>query len=212
MPFDVDNVLAFCVHEIRCFAADHQNEVFYAFAIDGRLLCLNSEEEFAKTVKKYQEDWERRTRTIESLEGLSGTDLRDVEMVIGFQDAIRKVSPGTKEIDREAALESVNESRAKKRVQGNLYHKPEVIKGLRGGTGDWGYQGFADMNSCVGFDEEAYSKHYNMGFEGCADEDLKTTEYAIAMDEIVNRLVEVGAFHCLKTTSDFYATRVEHDY
>jgi len=52
--FDHDKMLAAAIDGIKAFAREHQDETFYAFATDANMLCLNSEESFAETVKVYQ--------------------------------------------------------------------------------------------------------------------------------------------------------------
>ena len=54
--FDVERLTAFCTEAIRAFAAEHPDETFYGFAIDARLLCLNSVERFEATRADEEED------------------------------------------------------------------------------------------------------------------------------------------------------------
>ncbi|MFO0966234.1 MAG: hypothetical protein U0793_11710 [Gemmataceae bacterium] len=63
------------------------------------------------------------------------------------------------------------------------------------------------MDGCAGFDREAYAEHYGM-----SDEEQKTSAYGLAMDALVERLQQFGAFAPLRQSRAFYATRVEHDY
>ena len=51
MPFDVDQLTAFCRDVIEHFAAEHLDETFHAFAIDASMLCLNSEEIAKETLE-----------------------------------------------------------------------------------------------------------------------------------------------------------------
>lgn len=78
---------------------------------------------------------------------------------------------------------------------------------VRADTGDWSYQGFAVMTAEHGFDERAYQEHY-----AAPDDEQPFTEYGRAMDRLVAALVDKRAFAYLRTTEDFYATRVEHSY
>lgn len=66
MSFDVDKLIEYCEAALEAFAKDHQDETFYAFAIDADMLCLNSLEQFEITLKEYQDRWDRRTRPIGS--------------------------------------------------------------------------------------------------------------------------------------------------
>lgn len=87
------------------------------------------------------------------------------------------------------------------------YQTEEDILGLKLNTGDWAYQGFAELGENEGFDQQAYEDHYY-----AEDEEQKTTAYGLAMDRLVAALVERDAFACLKRSPDFFANRVEHAY
>ncbi|MCF6296579.1 MAG: DUF4303 domain-containing protein [Flavobacteriaceae bacterium] len=52
--FDTEKLTEFAVKKISEFAKEHPNEIFYGFSIDANLLCLNSEEEFQKSLKYYR--------------------------------------------------------------------------------------------------------------------------------------------------------------
>jgi hypothetical protein len=52
--FDHDKMLQFSIAAIQNFATSHQEEVFYGFSIDASMLCLNSEQQFAKNLDWYQ--------------------------------------------------------------------------------------------------------------------------------------------------------------
>ena len=59
--FDVERLADFAETALQNFALAHQNETFYAFAIDAHLLCLNSEEQFQKALAASRlnpGDWE----------------------------------------------------------------------------------------------------------------------------------------------------------
>jgi hypothetical protein len=203
MPFDLDELFSFCEREIRRFAADHQDEDFYAFAISGSWLCLNSEQQFERLLRELQAESDRRNRPVAQWQDLTEDDLRAEEHLLSLYEAAR----GLDRSDRAACLAAINESRARKREEGFPYRNPEGIRELRENTGDWEYEGFADMAESAGFDQDAYSRHWYM-----SDEDQKVSAYGLAMDALLDRLRAAGVFACLKTTPDFYATRVEHNY
>lgn len=46
-------MLQFSIAAIQEFAASHQEEVFYGFSIYDSLLCLNSEQQFSKSLTRY---------------------------------------------------------------------------------------------------------------------------------------------------------------
>jgi hypothetical protein len=55
--FNTEKLTKYASEEIIKFSTEHQNETFYGFSIDASLLCFNSEEQFQKTLKNYQEKW-----------------------------------------------------------------------------------------------------------------------------------------------------------
>jgi len=202
MPFNVTKLKKFCIEEIRRFAKVHQNERFYAFAVDADLLCLNSEEGLKKTIKEYREQWENDFRPIDRWEDLSEDELRRLRWLLDMHE-----SDGLNRSDHIACLAVINDFRQREREKGNPYRTKAGRKGLRENTGDWSYQGFARMTASAGFDPRAYSKHYNMD-----DDEQPFSAYAKAMDDLVKRLQKAGAFRCLKVSPKFRAMRVEHDY
>jgi len=103
-------------------------------------------------------------------------------------------------------VEGFDEALAYARAQGQELNAAE-IEALRLDTGDWEYQGFAEMTDAEGFDRKAYEKHYNLD-----DAAQKTSEYGLAMDALVERLKARHAFDELPRTEDFVAVRVEHSY
>jgi hypothetical protein len=150
MAFEVQKMLRFSATAIAEFARQHEAETFYAFTIDASMLCLNSEECAAVTLKKYQERWER-------------------------------------------------------------YRTPEGIKELRENSGDWEYQGFARLERKFGFDDQLYQVHYDAAAKS-SNGHAPDTEYSKAITELVARLLAMDAFSCLKRSSDFKASWVDHDY
>ncbi len=199
MPFNLKKLLRFCVAEIRHFASKHPDEDFYAFAISGSWLCLNSEQRFAKKVKECQEEWDYKLRPIDKWEDLTEEDLHREEFMLGCRQVDRS--------DRRACLAAINERREELRKEGFGFRNPTEITELRENTGDWAYEGFADMVKSGGFAEEAYEKHWYL-----SDEEQRTSEYGLAMDALLEQLHKSGGFTCLKTVAAFHATRVEHNY
>ena len=53
--FDTEKLTEFAIQKISEFAKEHPDEIFYGFSIDANLLCLNSEQEFQKSLKSYRE-------------------------------------------------------------------------------------------------------------------------------------------------------------
>jgi hypothetical protein len=203
MTFDVTKLKRFCIAEIRRFAKDHQDETFYAFAIDASLLCLNSEQQFKRTLQEYRERWDFENRPIERWKDLTESDLSDAELMLQMEEEFA----GLDRSNKRATLAVINADRAGHRKKGNPYRQRAKMKSLRANTGDWAYQGFAEMTGKVGFDSRAYYRHYDMD-----DDEQRTSAYGRNMDELVRRLVKSGVFRCLKTSPTFYATRVEHVY
>jgi hypothetical protein len=154
--FDIEKMFIASKKAIEKFVTEHSEETFFAFSIDANMLCLNSEEEFKKTLKYYQEKYP----------------------------------------------ESYNDN--------------EKIDELKYNTGDWGYQGFFDLED--GFDHELYSEHYHIPFDNkdLEDEELakffQNTPYHRAMSKLLEKLVENGVFDSLKKTTDFKVFLSEHNY
>ncbi len=203
MAFDVEKLFEFSVKAIHDFSLSHKDEMFYAFAIDASLLCLNSEECIKKYLEEYQQGWERKSRPIPNWEDLTEIDLADVDYLLDLKERHSNLDRN----DKVACLRVINEKRADIREKGNPYNCKEEMLELRENTGDWQYQGFAEIDESVGFDSNAYNVHYDL-----ADEEQLHSEYGIAMDKLVEMLKDSDAFQCLNTTDDFYITRVEHNY
>ncbi len=68
--FDIDRLFTIVRAAIREFAASHSDETFYAFAIDADMLCLNSEEDFAKSLARYQADYPDKYHDEENIQDL----------------------------------------------------------------------------------------------------------------------------------------------
>ena len=203
MAFDIDKLFKFCTEEINNFGEKHQNESFYGFAIDASLLCLNSEEEFSVSLKRYQDEWDYDNRSILTWDELTERDIWLSESSIRVDGEYL----GSKPEDRNAHLIIINQDRAEERAKGNPYRKNDEILSLRENTGDWQYQGFVKMTESVGFDEDAYDLHYNL-----SDDEQKTSAYGKAMDELLRRLTKANVFAFLRLSPSFYAIRVEHSY
>jgi hypothetical protein len=204
MAFDIDRLVDFSIREIENFAESHQNELFYGFAIDASLLCLNSEQAAITTLLKYRDEWERDHRSIARWEDLTSRDIDRSESLLESEAEYC----GLDLTDKDASLTVINKNRARERARGNPYYDNKDIYSLRFHTGGWAYQGFSEMNESVGFDKQAYDTHYHL----FNDEKQKTSDYGKAMDELLIRLVDANAFSCLNLSLNFYATRVEHLY
>ena len=87
------------------------------------------------------------------------------------------------------------------------YTTNEEIQDLKNNTGDWTYQGFTELSDNDGFDMNSYLDHYHND-----DENQANSDYAIAIDSIIENLKQSDIFSSLPTTADFYICRVEHNY
>jgi hypothetical protein len=87
------------------------------------------------------------------------------------------------------------------------YKTEKDILNLKLNTGDWEYQGFAEFNDTSGFNMISYVDHYNSGDYGQTESD-----YAKAMNKVIENLKKSDAFDNLKKTKDFFISRVEHNY
>ena len=207
MPFDVEKMLALCESKIKEFARQHAGERFYAFAIDASMLCFNSIERFEESLREYQVRWDRQTRVIESMSELTEEDQRDEKFGLDLAEKYQ----GLDRSDERACLKIINEKRESRRSEGCKYRTEDGIRSLRDNTGDWTYQGFADLDDGPGFDDELYQDHYDEAM-GSDDGHAPHTEYAIAMTELVARLQRSDAFKTLKLTEDFSVSWVDHSY
>lgn len=87
---------------------------------------------------------------------------------------------------------------------------------VKNNIGDWKYTLADFIETCNEnedgfmegpFDEELYDKHYN-----ASDLEQKDSEYAKAMNSILNSLIRQEIFRNLKTSIDFNCLRAEHNY
>lgn len=207
MAFNVEKLFKFCHSAIARFSREHTTETFYAFAIDANMLCLNSLEQFSETLKQYQDRWDFETRAIESIADLTEEDWRNER----FGLSIAEKYCGLDRNNQEAVLAEVNQRRSQRRADGCEVRTPEGIQSLRENTGDWAYQGFADLEKKNGFDDDLYSDHYDEA-GGADDGHAPNTAYAIAMTELVDRLRRSDAFNLLRLSNDFEVSWVDHDY
>lgn len=156
--FDVNKMYSFSLEAIKQFAKEHRDENFYAFTIDASMLCLNSVEQFEKTLKEYQERYPK-----------------------SYTDA-------------------------------------DCINELKYNSGDWEYQGFAEMSEQDGFNDFLYSEHYHLSFEQPKPTEAETAElflqtpYHKAMQELLTLLENSGVFDLLNKTADFRTFLSEHNY
>jgi hypothetical protein len=197
----------FCVQQIEKFAKEHNNETFYGFAIDSNMLCLNSEEEAEKTLTEYIKKWEYRNRELNSYDEMTDEDHRTEEFMINAMSKIGKLDKDNKD----DCLTFINEMRASGREEGCKYKTEEGTFDLKMNTGDWAYQGFAELSEENGFDNDLYQKHYDkaaMSENGHAPH----TKYAKAMNKLINELVENNAFKSIKKSVDFKAFMTDHNY
>lgn len=205
MSFDIEKMFKYSVSKIKEFLGDHQDETFYAFAIDANLLCFNSLERFTNILNKYQLEWDSRTRHIDSWSDMTEDDHKYSSHLLKLAEKYDNLDIN----DKVSCLRVINESRQRYRMKDpiNPYRTEEKIADLKENTGDWAYQGFAELDDANGFDYDAYSIHYDLD-----DNAQKNSEYSLAMNELVRRLNSSGIFDRFTLTEDFYATKVEHNY
>ena len=199
MSFNIEKLTKFCVKEIEEFAKEHKEETFYAFAFDAQLLCMNSLEQASKTLKEYQSNEINEYRNIDKWEDLTEEDLEEEDFLLSIQSNLDRN-------DKEACLSVINDSRRGFRERGYSYIKEENIQSLKENTGDWCYQGFTEMTETVGFDDDAYQEHYDLG-----EKEQLSSKYGLAMNKLIENLKLSNAFKNFKLTNDFLITRVEHE-
>ena len=197
----------YCCAAIEGFARQHRAETFYGFAIDASFLCLNSEEKFLETLVQDRERWIEETSRIESIEQVT-EDEHNIQSIIMSVDEEYKKRVSSDPI---AYLDQINRSRDAKRAKGFDYDDESEQAELKANTGDWAYQGFADLSDCVGWDERLYQYHFDKAGKS-NDGGARLTKYSRAMSRLVRRLRESEVFQELNKTDDFYVTWVEHNY
>ena len=183
MAFDLKKLAEHCAKSVKDFAKDHDDETFYAFAIDASMFCLNSVDQFEKTLKKYQDRWTRKSRAIASMSDMTAEDHEAEEFGLDLAEN----HLGLDRTDEGACLKVINEYRTRIREEGCEWFTEDGIKSLKFNTGDWAYQGFVDLEEDHGFDHELYDDHYYDAMDS-ADGHAPQTKYAKAMTELVARL------------------------
>lgn len=68
--FDIDRMADAVSSAIKEFAESHPDEIFYAFAIDADMLCLNSEECFNQTLEQYRSQYKGKFQDDSEIEDL----------------------------------------------------------------------------------------------------------------------------------------------
>lgn len=196
-------MLTFSIQEIEAFANQHQDETFYAFAIDADLLCFNSEERFTVTLEKYRKDWEHNSRHIDCWQDLTEEELKYARIIMKVEGIEGDPSPEQKA----DYLIGQNEFNKSIRDKGNPYYQEDEISDLKFNTGDWEYQGFSCLETSRGFDVRAYDNHYDM-----SPSQQKKSPYGKAMDLLLEDLKNSNTFNRIRKTKDFQIIRVEHNY
>jgi hypothetical protein len=94
MSFDIERLAVFAHAAIASFAKRIDGETFYAFAIDASFLCLNSVEQFERTLASYQAKFPGRYESADVIDELrmSTGDWKyqgfaDFYREVGFDDA-----------------------------------------------------------------------------------------------------------------------------
>lgn len=207
MGFQIDPIFDHCCAAIEKFAREHRSETFYGFAIDASLLCLNSEEKFIETLEQYRREWVEETSRIESIEQITEREHKIHAIIMSVDEEYKqRVSS-----DPAAFLDEINRSRDAARAKGFIYDDETERAELKANTGDWDYQGFADLNDCGGWDDHLYQHHYHKAGESKSGR-AGVTKYSRAMSRLVRRLRESRVFQQLNRTDDFFVTWVEHNY
>jgi hypothetical protein len=211
------NELLSRVHaRVREFAREHADETFYAFAIDAGMLCLNSEERFQETLESLKKNIGETRPTDLKPDDLTGEQHKTAERLItegrftyyvDTEDDYLEKKLETKE-DFCEYLNQDNEkhnSKIERRLE--RYQDPDKLKELKRNTGDWAYQGFAELSAEL---SDAHDDpHYDLG-----DVEQETSDYAVAVKSLIGllRRHQDQVFCDLKRTSDFELFAAGHEY
>ena len=68
--FDVDGLVRHAREAISSFAEKHRDLLFYGFAIDANLLCLNTVQDFESDLAEYRKRWPTHYESEESILGM----------------------------------------------------------------------------------------------------------------------------------------------
>ncbi len=208
--YDIEKMYADIATQVQAFAEKHPGETFYAFAIDAGLLCLNSEEKFAKTLEEYKRNWQERNSKQETIEDLDEFDLEDYRESYGQLPG--KLPEGSKIPSFEEyvtyLLNQYNKFKAEEEEdEENPYDGEEQSESLRYNTGDWAYQGFGEINY-VGT-RSMYDEHYGM-----SDGEQENSEYNQLVKDLLQKIEQnkKELFAPLNLTNDFRLINAKHIY
>ena len=81
---------------------------------------------------------------------------------------------------------------------------------LKMNAGDWEYQGFYSLSDSDGFCDPKYQDHYCLASDDPSA--ASTSDYAQAMNALIERLTSSDVFDSINTTDDFAVQWVDHDY
>lgn len=205
--YDIRQALASVVKQIREFARNHQEEHFYAFAIDAGMLCLSSEEGFDKVIKMYHENWHKSHKDIRSREDLTEDEIEGIkeEYESMPEELLKSMKVYSKEEYIDFYLKMENEVIQDALEEGSPYEKEEKIASLRFNTGDWPYQGFGKLD----FEDSdiIYEEHYEI-----TDKEQQNSEYSLLIKNLLNVINrnKDKVFASLNCTKDFEVLTSEH--
>ncbi len=208
--YNITKIIADIEEKVRIFAQDHSDETFYAFALDAGMLCLSSEEGFTTHIQKCIDRWYESHSQM-----MTRADLEE-RMIEHLKQQFEKTPKEMLKYHGNAStadeyidhyVEEINEDSRDSLEDGCLYEDKEKVTSLRYSTGDWPYQGFADLKTR---DLEISNEtHYNLN-----DEEQNCTEYSeliIHILSVIERNKE-SVFASLKRSDDFQVLQAKHDY
>ncbi len=204
MSFNLNSLLQKSVESIRDFSSQHAHETFYAFAIDENLLCLNSVEEFEKTLYRYREKDQHDRRALKSWVEVDERDIKRFDYMFNRNPTLDQ---NNLEEVKKFVLEQHNILRELSKDRPPSHQSPGHIALLRANTGDWCYQSFASFSEEDGFDFKAYYKYDDLNGDKKAQ---ARSKYGVAMKTLIQMIEESGILGLLKRTPNFYSTVVSH--
>lgn len=205
MSFNLESLFHKSVESIRGFAGTHTDETFYAFAIDENLLCLNSIEQFERTLQRYRDRDQHSRRVIASWADVDADDIKRFEYMFCYDQKIDQNN--TEEVKKFVFDQHNNRLKFSKDLPPS-HQTPREVAMLRANTGDWSYQGFAELTEADGFDFEANDEFNDL--EGDPNLQMRTA-YGKAMRSLIDMIGDSGIFELLRRTPNFYATVVSHN-
>jgi hypothetical protein len=205
--FDVDALFKFSVKALEQLAEEHSDEIFYAFTIDDGLLCMNSEEQYQATLRKYGQNSPEYYIEAEYEKKYCPLRLESPE----YYGRLFPLASTTAHLSFDELFERfMNETATLTPLEARF--------SVRYNSGDWEYQGFATLVKSEGYDKDLAMDAYNIVMDHpklSTEEQIqlyKDSAYYKAMLALINRLEASGVFNRFNCSDNFKTFISRHNY